>query len=260
MKRQMWFLGGAILGLLVPLVMAGFQHYGWCRVHPSAFYLFRPGVFIVWPFTYFDLFRTTKTGEVALGLLILLANALIFGLLSAVLRRVFPLLIGLLLLAIWVQLPPSDKKLREQFVRHQTVFGELVQKSDSAPRLLRIGPRKIEAGESETEKVPDGRSALTQQQWEEYRKLFRATGMNEGLRRDSEGAVFLYAHTLFGKAGPFGTYFGYVHCPMLKGKTSGGFLPCTSRWDSMDRLSYRYEKVDENWYICEIFEVRSLED
>ena len=250
MKSKIWFLAGAIFGLFAPIILALAQRYG-CRIHPSGFLLFRPGLFIAWPFAYFDAFRTMTAGEVVVAALVFLGNALIFGLMSLVLRRAFPALTGLMLLAVWLQLPPSDRKLKQRFADNRASLEELAQMSDRDSHVKRLSQKSIE-----TEGAP---FSMPPEELNKYRDLFHKIGMKEGFRRDGNGSVYFFAHTPFGKADPFGSYYGYVHCASAKGQASG-FPPCAGLQSSKEGWAYRYQQVDERWRIFEIFEERSLVD
>ena len=65
-------------------------------------------------------------------------------------------------------------------------------------------------------------------------------------------------HTIFGKAGPIGTLYGYVYCPAASHALRAGFTPCRGERDEYDILDYRYKRIAPEWFIVEVFETRSL--
>ncbi len=123
-KNKAWFFGGAALGLAIPLGMRVYERVLMLgHVRPVALWLF-------WPTSLFMNFRQsyTVTSDVLLFSLMILCNALLYGLLASVLRRASIGVAALLLIVVWVFLPPSDSALVSRFGEHKDELQRLVQR------------------------------------------------------------------------------------------------------------------------------------
>jgi len=253
-KNKAWFFGGAALGLAIPLGMRVYERVLMLgHVRPVALWLF-------WPTSLFMNFRQsyTVTSDVLLFSLMILCNALLYGLLASVLRRASIGVAALLLIVVWVFLPPSDSALVSRFGDHRDELQRLVQMANSDAQVVQIGPSVVKTVDGREYGVSEAQSVLSQARWAEYRRLFQAAGLNDGLYRSpTTGDVFLSAHTL-DKIDPVGSYFGYLYCPAINGRLSGS-VPCMEGRESVDTGAYRWKKLDSDWYIYEVFSGRTIE-
>lgn len=67
----------------------------------------------------------------------------------------------------------------------------------------------------------------------------------------------LLTHTIFGKVGPIGAFYGYLHCPAKWDGSGTGFKPCIEMREEYDDGDYRYRRIGPEWFIVEIFQRHS---
>ena len=247
LKRKAWFFGGAALGLAIPIAIRVYERVLMLgEVRPIVRWLF-------WPTSLFLDFGpwTALRWEVLFFWLLILGNALLYGLLAVLLRRASISVAVLLLVASWIVLPPSDTTLRKRFGKHRAELEQLVQMANHDAQFTLIGPGVIKTVEGKEYGVREAQSMMSASRWAEYQRLFKAVGMNEGLNRNEKtGDVFVAAHSL-GKTEAVATYFGYLYCADGNERRYS-FPPCMERSDSADKRRYRWRKVDSAWYIYEV--------
>jgi hypothetical protein len=246
-----WALGGALLGLTVLLGIRLYEQvwmFGY--LHPIF-------VFAFWPTSpFFYLWTGTS---VFLQLAAWFGNAALYAAIAVTLRRASVALVAVLLLLVFSQLPPSDKRLARQFNQHRVDFEKLVSMSNTDQNLTEVTPVRVRTGDdTKTNVVSQRVDGLPQQRWEEYRRTLNA-GQLKGFYRDtSTGQIFLLlrsSHTL----GRFGTWYGFLYCPTERPPLGGGYVACSERKESATRSEYRYKRLDSDWYIYEVFEEYSLD-
>lgn len=259
MKRRTWLFIGAGFGFLIPFLLNVLQRFGPWFMHPSAYFLFRPGLCLLFPLEG-ALHRFHDAGLVSF-LFLSLGNSLVFGLLAYGLRRGFLVLIAALLVIVGISLPPSDSKLQGRFESQKIRFEKLIQKGNETPLIVRINDSEIEDTSGRKYKYTEKQELLSAESWSEYRDIFKSTGMREGLYRSAPtGQMEVMSHTLFGKIGPIGTLYGYVYCPAPSQAQGIGLLPCSEQKQESKKIAYRYRRISSEWYIFEVFETRSLSD
>src|SRR5215467_7240822 len=133
MPRKIWLLMGTIFGFSIPFLFGAIQHFGPWNVRPSAYFLFRPGLFVLAPFAY--LLQKLVSSEVVLGLIMGVANAAVFGAAAFGLRKHFFTLVAALLVLVYLSLPPSDTKLERQFADRRPQFELMIQKASKTPSV-----------------------------------------------------------------------------------------------------------------------------
>lgn len=242
-----WLIAGAALGLLISI---GVQTYGMLLLGriPSVV------VFLFWPCGFLAGFYFPGT---PLVLPAILANALLFGAVAAILRSRFLLVLTALLIVGWWATPPSDRRLTRQFGEHRTSLQRLVDVSKQESGIVRITANEIETAEGKVYRVGDAAAPLTNGRWNEYRQQIRdlnVTGIAFG--RDKSGEVFAFSKTP--KIGFFRSSYGYLYCPEVWDKPIY-FVPCLRGGNSWDSRAYHYQQVDRNWYIYEMFEPQRIE-
>jgi hypothetical protein len=141
MSRRTWFFIGVVFGFAIPILLNSIQMFGHWPVRPSAYFLFRPSLILVGPAAGF-LQRSDSTR--LLDLLVLLANAVVFGAAASGLRKGFLVLITVLLTICYVSLPPSDAELERKFAAEKFDFERLIQKASQTPFVVGIGKDEIE--------------------------------------------------------------------------------------------------------------------
>ena len=252
----MWLLIGGSFGFAVPFLLGALQHFGPWHVRPSAYFLFRPGLFVLAPFGY--LLQTFVNSEIVWGLLGAAANAVVFGAAAYGLRKYFLTLVAALLAIVYLSLPPSDAKLERQFAERRSQFELLMQKASKTPSVVRISNAEIEDSDGRKYMEGNGQSPISQETWTEYREIFKKTGMKEGLYRSPQtGSVQFLGHTIFGQFGPVGTVYGYVYCAGTSKARGDTFQPCRDERDQYDDIVYRYKKITPEWFTVEIFTTHS---
>lgn len=254
LKHKAWFVGGAVLGLGIPIGIRMYERVLMLgHVRPI-------GLWVLWPTSL--LMTLSRPYEVTTGaiffLLTTLGNALLFGWLASVFRRASIGIAAVLVVVVWIALPPSDNALVKRFGEHSAELEQLVQMANSDTQFVQIGPNLAKTVDGREYRASEAQSVLLQARWAEYRRLFKAAGLNDGLYRSATtGDVFLSAHAL-GKIDPVGSSFGYLYCPVVAGRLSG-FLPCMETQDSAERAGYRWKKLDSEWYIYEAYQRDSIE-
>ena len=250
LQYKAWFFGGAALGLAVPIGIRVYDLYERLLSLDGVPTFVR---WLFWPTSFFVEFSSpsTLTSGIIIALLIFLGNALLYGLLAAVLRHASIGLAALLLLAAWMALPPSDTTLVKRFVKHKGELEQLVYMANQDAQFAAIGPDLVKTFDGKKYGPDDVPRVLSESRWGEYQRFFKAVGLNEGLNRDVRtGDVFLTAHA-FGKTYSVATYFGFLHCSDATGRVYG-FTPCVDGSDSADSRRYRWKKIDSGWYIFEV--------
>jgi hypothetical protein len=78
--------------------------------------------------------------------------------------------------------------------------------------------------------------------------LFKKTGLAGGLyslRNGKELLLVAYSGGMTGR----GELLGYAYCGQTKPAAPDSLPPCMGNGDSFSADNYRYEKIDERWYI-----------
>jgi hypothetical protein len=254
MSRRTWFLLGAGFGIVVPILLNVIQRFGPWHVRPTAYALFRPALIAFYPVA-----ELLPRAGLFAGLVILLVNAIIFGIVAYGLRYGFLLFIAGLLAVNLLSLPPSDAKLERNLFDQRKNFERLIEKANHTPSLVRIASDEIEDSEGRKYREGESKPPLSAESWREYRELLQKTGMKEGLYRlPQTGQMQFLTVTVVRKIGPIGAFYGYVYCPAQSNPASNGLLPCSEQRDEYDIVDYRYKRLSREWAIVEIFQRHSL--
>lgn len=253
LKHKAWFLGGATLGLAIPFGLRLYERV-WMlgRVRPIVLWLF-------WPTSSFMGLSPPSglTTGIILFALIFLGNALLYGLIAAFLRRASVAVIALLLIAVWILLPPSDSSLVKRFGEHRAELEQLVRMANSDVQLLQIRPSLIMTVDGKEHRTSEAQNVLSQTRWAEYRRLFVVAGLSGLSRSPVTGEVFLRVHWSR-EIDPVGSSLGYLYCPTPARRLDGS-AACTEGQDSAERGGYRWKKLDSEWYIYEAFREHIME-
>jgi len=247
-KHKGWLIGGATLGLTLAFAVAAYQMMAWDSVRPIA-------IWLLWP-TSLIFVISRSYPEISWKILFavaVLGNAILYGLLAKVLRRA---LLGFTVLApilIWTFSPPSDAILTRRFAKHRSELEQLAKMANSDTRFNRITPSFVVRQDGETLSISDPRTMLGPTRVAEYKRLFDAAGLKDGLYGGrSNGQMFLSIRRL-GTVDPVGSSFGYVYCPDPNEKY-GSLLPCIENQESGKRGAYRWKLLEPKWYLYEAFD------
>jgi hypothetical protein len=122
--------------------------------------------------------------------------------------------------------------------------------SNEDARLIRIAPDFTRLDTDWSWPRPQSKWGLTQQRWDEYRRLFKTTGLSGGLARSQYGKQVFFIAFSWGMM-ERGASLGYAYCGESIGSIPEALPPCEDHKDSLEGNTYRYEKIAANWYIFE---------
>jgi len=247
LKGKAWFFGGAAVGLALPFGMRVYERVLMLGpVRPIVRWLF-------WPTSLFLSFSrsSTRTSAVIL-ILTALGNAVLYGCLASLLRRRSLGFALLMLIVVWLFLPPSDTSLRKHFTEHRHDLERLVQMANTDVELSRIAPTVVGTIDGRKFDASGPQNPLSGARWAMYRQLFKAAGLNDGLYKSATGRDIFLSKRELRRLDPVGSSLGYLYCPVVN--EQNGFLPCMEDQESGERGGYRWRRLDSEWYICEVFQ------
>jgi hypothetical protein len=94
-------------------------------------------------------------------------------------------LVSGILLLTWSCDPPSLATLQSRFPRQRRDLETIISMSDRDAQFIRIDPDWLQTREREFhEYSPE--TGITQERWDEYRRLFARNGITQGIQRDPE--------------------------------------------------------------------------
>lgn len=146
--------------------------------------------------------------------------------------------------ALRVPSSPSDAAMIQNFYEHQEQFEQLVTMSQQDAKVVRIADDFTWLDDDYGWPRPPSRLGFSEQRWDDYRRLFRETGVKDRLARGEDGEVFFYYWT-FGIV-PSGAGKGYVYStvPLAPLLVSLDEIP-----PSTDVRHTVYRRVSGNWYL-----------
>jgi hypothetical protein len=148
------------------------------------------------------------------------------------------------LAVFWLSFP-SDKSLRARFLAHRADFERLVMMANEDSHLDRIAPNFIGPGDGFAKRKDVG---ITEERWNEYRQLFQATGVSQGLHKDIDPNRIFFPIVSRGLV-PTGSAKGLVYSqtplsPLLKSLDE---QPPKELYERDHVLVY--EQIEDHWYI-----------
>lgn len=157
---------------------------------------------------------------------------------------------GAIVLLMWSCTPPSLSTLEHRFVRQRPELDTIVAMSNVDARLLVVDPDWLATRDRQCSGYcPE--SGITQQRWEQYRNLFRRSGLSQGLRRDADsGDIFLIVKS-FGLL-ERGISNGYLHCGQGQPHR---YAPCSSSQAAGEHPysrgdeAYSFRRLADGWYV-----------
>jgi hypothetical protein len=143
---------------------------------------------------------------------------------------------------------PDDSTLLREFQKQKGDFETIVTMSRQDSRLVRIAPTFTRLDDDWSWPRSPAKLGLTSQRWDEYKRLFKRTGLQDGLYSSHAGKqLFLVAYSggMMGR----GEAVGYVYCGDPVTATADSLPPCTDGKQSFTSDKYRYQKISDHWYI-----------
>jgi hypothetical protein len=173
-----------------------------------------------------------------------------------VLMRAAAFLVGLLLIAIvlvwWTSRPPSDTSLTRQFFQREDDMNRILAMMNQDVQMNRIALDFLWKEDNAGWPRPEAQWGISLERWNEYRALFEKVGSQAGIiRRERSSDVMI---DMWG-AGivPSGTSVSYLHCGSPGNGLEHTEPPCLKRDTAGSgqyrRLSYRYTRLTDDWYI-----------
>lgn len=158
-------------------------------------------------------------------------------------------LVTVLALIMYSCEPPSLSTLERRFPRQRHDLETIIAMSNHDAQLLRIDPNWLMTRDHQFMAYsPD--TGITQSRWEEYRKLFSANGIAQGIQRDPESdAAFIMVDSvgLLNR----GHTNGYLYCGSV---VSQRYPPCNSNQLKGEHPykpgdeAYSFRKLADHWY------------
>jgi hypothetical protein len=181
-KHKGWLIGGAALGLTLPFAVKVHEAVTLDGVRPVV-------IWLLWPTSLIFVISRSypEISDKILFVVAVLGNAILYGLLAKVLRRA---ILGLAVLApilIWTFSPPSDVTLTKRFAEHRSELEQLARMANSDARFFWITPSFVVTKDGETLSISDPRTMLGQARVAEYKRLFDAAGLRDGLYKGGGG-------------------------------------------------------------------------
>jgi hypothetical protein len=158
------------------------------------------------------------------------------------------LVIGLGIL-LWVLSPPSFNTLARRFPNQRRDLETIISMSDHDIQLISIDPSWLATRTDQyLEYSPE--TGITQERWEEYRRLFARNNITQGIRRDPETKDAFVIVGSFGLLNR-GTSAGFLYCGP---GPNHAYLPCSSSQSSGEHPfepgdeAYSFRKLSDRWF------------
>jgi hypothetical protein len=149
--------------------------------------------------------------------------------------------------AYWLSFP-SDKSLHARFLTHRADFERLVMMANADNHLDRIAPNFIGPEDGFAQRKDVG---ITEERWNEYRQLFRTTGVSTGINKDINPSRIFFPIISRGIV-PTGASKGFVYSqaplsPVLKSLDKA---PPDELYEGPDHNHVLvYKPIENHWYI-----------
>ncbi len=151
----------------------------------------------------------------------------------------------------WAWSAPSDEALTRQFNHHRSELETLVSMAQKDSLVSRVANDFIWRQDSVAWPRPESEWGITEERWNDYRRLFRNVGLTAGWNKDNYGNIYFMSHTEGSVV--HGASKGFVYCEKT-GVLESGFLPCAEQHEDGKRDNPRgesseYRRLAEHWYI-----------
>ena len=140
----------------------------------------------------------------------------------------------------------SDSELKHHFLAHKADFEKLVGMSQEDVHLQRIAPDFTWLDNSVA--WPRKNVGISEQRWDEYRRLFRSVGVSVGINKDIDHGRVFFPIVSEGLA-PSGYTKGLVYSPTPLGPVLDSLdkAPPKRYWERDHVLAYK--RIQDHWYI-----------
>src|SRR5690348_4598406 len=142
-----------------------------------------------------------------------------------------------------------DAVLTKEFVTHRADFERIVAMANADPRLTRIAPDFTWLENSVA--WPRDDVGISEQRWDEYRRLFRSAGAPDGIIRDPVTGRVIIPLISEGLV-PTGWEKGVVYSPTPPSPVLHSLdeRPPDKLWDGPDRSHVLvYKPIKDHWYL-----------
>ena len=156
-------------------------------------------------------------------------------------------IIGALVISGVLAVHSSDQSLTKKFKQHEAEFNKLVMMAKKDNKFTRINPYYTYLENDERWPRPESKLDLTEERWNEYRKLFENSGAYDGIMRKIDRS---------GVRTPSGTIFFIASTKRdsLKGYVYSE-TPLSPLFNSLDSLvspsgnCLVYKRLNDKWYL-----------
>jgi hypothetical protein len=247
--RRGWCLGGAVLGLTIPIVLRSYEHI-WMLGHvPPILY------WVLWPAS---LLNFLGPRSVTVFLVLLVMNAAIYAFLAFRLRAMSLALATFLCVVAWSFLPPSDDSLTRRFGEHRKDLDRLAKMASEDSQMVRMAPELVQTSDGRKCSLPEASSVITVGRLDEYRRLFKTVQARDGLYRNpATGEIFFSLHGVH-SVDPGDVAISYVYCASAS-QEKANYLPCEIGGNLGERGRYSWKMLDSQWYLYKLFHPHAIE-
>ncbi len=144
-----------------------------------------------------------------------------------------------ILLLMWSCQPPSIETLQRRFPKQRADLETILAMSNQDTHLLRIDPTWLMNDETKEFLQYDPAAGITQERWNEYRRLFSRDGISQGIQREpgsDDAFIIVDSEGLLND----GISNGYLFCGA---RPVHRYAPCTS---SAAKGSHQFSGVGAN--------------
>ena len=138
---------------------------------------------------------------------------------------------------------PTDADMEKAFSENRSDFDRIVRMSNEDSNLTNIR-YTFTVVEGKGSSSDTGDVGLSEERWDEYRKLFKKIGLQSGIVRGDDGSIHFLA---FGVSGGFKGYFYSTSDPPI------GNIKCTDESleipGRLQNIKFICKNLDDNWYL-----------
>src|SRR5260370_21678120 len=139
----------------------------------------------------------------------------------------------------------SDESLVRRFNQHQTEFSELIEMSKIDSRVVRIEHAFTWLDNDVSWPRPDSQIGFSSDRWNQYRRIFDALGLKQGLLRTLDtDTVYLIVSTEGNVTSGSSKGYAYSEKPLSPLSESLDRIPPALR-----NSTQVFRKLKENWYL-----------
>jgi hypothetical protein len=152
--------------------------------------------------------------------------------------------------------PPSDAKMMREFNQHREEFEGLATMANEDTTMDYISFDLLETRNHVAWPRPEPEWGITRARWEEYKRLFKLTGVEDGLIRDENGNVDFQVRLGNGIEDGSSKGFMYCHSSTISSPT---FAPCGEHGNLgkiADGYGFftKYRRLSGNWFLYTLWQ------